>query len=893
MKPQTATPSQQSDVTFSYGVNVANANNLQPVAVGEADLYDWVVQHTTHVSRLHPNVHSQADFWALEGALRKRIKVRGPYIVPALFSGTHRALAEATHVTTAMIDLDTGNLSALEVRERVAGDLALIYNTPSSLPEDLRWRVVLPLARPVPVALYPQLVTAYCTARGFADHDSSSERAVQAMMLPVLFDDFAPHIEVLPGTRVDLMAFGVAQPVSAPPLRPTAPLGDDESARLFENYQPPAGYSLDTLRELISRTLADERGWWRTVGMAIHHETGGSPEGFALWDAWSQTCPEKYDAAVCAREWEAFRVAKPDRAPVTVRSIKHRLPDERARASVKMRKDLEADILLADESALRGSLAKRIRDNPVVLDPSDYAALATTIRNRLRDLAKGAVKAGLPASAVPPVSDVRDWITPNSAKRKAREREAARHKAAPRAADDGDGWLADWVYLQNGNWFFNTRTGEQMNRDAFNATHTRFMDRDDRGRPRFQAAEYALSLAPVPLRTVYDRIYLPGAPLFCVNPVSGRECVNTWRSNASPEPVPEFAWTADDEAVVRMWEGHLDLLLKPSDRTIVLDFLAWVTQHPGDRVLWAPLIQGPHGAGKSALAELMRAVLGPTNVGSVRPTDMQSQFSSWSAGALLKTVEEVHFAAAGAASWAIVNNIKPYITNPVITVRQMRADPYDMPNTASYLLFTNHVNALPLESGERRYCPIMTRARSKADVALITARDRDYFVRLFDSLRTHAGVLREWLLQHPISPSFPAKGNAPITDALEIMRLASAPDADIAIADLVNRLGEPALMSSRVVTDMLRREGIDARTTHVARVLRECGYELWCGGNIRGQLRVGMERHTVWARSNVLTPAQSTVRAVRATIEAQMQAVLFADPGAGQEDEDEDDDPGF
>ena len=65
------------------------------------------------------------------------------------------------------------------------------------------------------------------------------------------------------------------------------------------------GSDLDELREALSHIASDDYDTWLRVGMAIHHETGGSGEGRALWDAWSQQS-SKYRAKDQARTWASI-----------------------------------------------------------------------------------------------------------------------------------------------------------------------------------------------------------------------------------------------------------------------------------------------------------------------------------------------------------------------------------------------------------------------------------------------------------------------------------------------------------------------------------------------------------------------------------------------------------
>ena len=73
---------------------------------------------------------------------------------------------------------------------------------------------------------------------------------------------------------------------------------------------PPIGLSLERLREALD-VLPDDLPYegsesWLSVGMALHHETGGSDLGFELWDEWSQRSP-KYTTTEYGRfKWDSF-----------------------------------------------------------------------------------------------------------------------------------------------------------------------------------------------------------------------------------------------------------------------------------------------------------------------------------------------------------------------------------------------------------------------------------------------------------------------------------------------------------------------------------------------------------------------------------------------------------
>lgn len=84
----------------------------------------------------------------------------------------------------------------------------------------------------------------------------------------------------------------------------------------------PMGLSLDEMREALGylpleEWCEDRDGWYR-AGMAIHHETGGSAEGFDLWCEWSRQS-KKFEERDARNVWRSFRGKSYN--PVTFRRI--------------------------------------------------------------------------------------------------------------------------------------------------------------------------------------------------------------------------------------------------------------------------------------------------------------------------------------------------------------------------------------------------------------------------------------------------------------------------------------------------------------------------------------------------------------------------------------------
>lgn len=67
----------------------------------------------------------------------------------------------------------------------------------------------------------------------------------------------------------------------------------------------------EELRELLRRIDPDiEYPEWIKVGMALHHESGGSDEGLALWDDWSSEGTKYDQQAKVPKRWKSFSSQK-------------------------------------------------------------------------------------------------------------------------------------------------------------------------------------------------------------------------------------------------------------------------------------------------------------------------------------------------------------------------------------------------------------------------------------------------------------------------------------------------------------------------------------------------------------------------------------------------------
>jgi len=128
------------------------------------------------------NAHSKDRAWAFVG-------------FPTMPHERVRKGHRPTEMLLLVNDLDHGNMSADEVQASVmdffgADTVATIYSTSSSKPEAKRWRVVVPLAAPIPVAEWRRL------QHGFAEAMLAAGVQVDASMTKPTQISFGPNVPV-------------------------------------------------------------------------------------------------------------------------------------------------------------------------------------------------------------------------------------------------------------------------------------------------------------------------------------------------------------------------------------------------------------------------------------------------------------------------------------------------------------------------------------------------------------------------------------------------------------------------------------------------------------------------------------------------------------------------
>lgn len=204
---------------------------------------------------------------------------------------------------------------------------------------------------------------------------------------------------------------------------------------------------------------------------------------------------------------------------------------------------------------------------------------------------------------------------------------------------------------------------------------------------------------------------------------------------------------------------HMNYLIPDQrEREILLDWLAWLVQHPDQKIMFAVLIVGYEGTGKSWLGYMLRKLFGDSNVAMVENEDpIGDTFNGWTENKRLGFIHEL----APDPKIDLVSRVKGIITESHIWVNEKYIKRHRSENQCHLLAVTNHETSVRMLRSNRRWFVI----RAADDPMHIGAEGEPtpecsaYYKRLFDAIGPNndltptAEVRRilRWLQQRDVS----------------------------------------------------------------------------------------------------------------------------------------------
>ncbi len=414
-------------------------------------------------------------------------------------------------------------------------------------------------------------------------------------------------------------------------------------------------------------------------------------------------------------------------------------------------------------------------------------------------------------------------------------------------------WLEPWVFAETNNVFINKHTMTALVPHAFNNAHAQFTTRFG-----CTPEQFATALRPVP--SVAGVMYYPdmhgemeGSSWKAVRGVEGPEFFTynggVYLNTFDPKTLPELP-----EKITRKGKAAVEVVLNyfrtqfddPDEYRHAMDWLAWVINNPTKRMKYALVVLGGQGSGKSIVKKFMQYMLGRVNVGTVNNQVIHKSFTGWQAGSILKVIEEI---SVSGHRYDVINALKEPISNETLFIERKGSDGQEEVNTASWMMYTNDIAALPINSGDRRFLIVRSVFRTKADVEAFNAENPTFFKDFEKAFTNYAGEIRLWFKDWQYSDDFDNGGHAPLTLSTEDMVDTAQDDFTVMVQDAVES-GDVVGVTDELIHSYYLLSYIPRHVCpsmrHIASRLADLGYVKL--GSKRVQVTVNGNRGTIYAR---------------------------------------------
>lgn len=564
---------------------------------------------------------------------------------------------------------------------------------------------------------------------------------------------------------------------------------------------------LQMLNKLDASMHHDE---WVQIGMALHN--WDEVEGLKLWEEWSKK-GDNYEEGATQYKWKSFKHVS---TGVTLGSLFYK-----AKEADYQERENELDVLLRDILTIKEQkkiwldIPKRVKK--LVLTDFDRERVISTLQTRLKDL----------TNVKPKKKNIIETFFNDN-------QNVSLNVIKPL-------WCEEWVYVLTHDAYVHIDSLRVYKQAAFNLEVGASIPLLESGGKQ-TASKFVSDNSFV---GVVDEIgYMPQVFENIIKR-DGKLVLNSFKHRSMPECAVEY--TKDGLEAVNRVKTHIKRIFKHKEHEeMFLMWLAHQVQYPGVKIFWAPILQGAQGVGKSFFGELLRKVLGETNVNLIPPKIVIEKQNGWATGVCVNVLEELRIS--GHNRHEAVNELKPLITDSKINIREMYKAPFNTYNTTNYICFTNFKDAIPVDLSDRRWWVIFVDKTTEE----ITLNDNDYFTNLFNGVREYAEQVKKWLMSVDISEEFKHLKKAPMTVYKEIM--VRTEEANIEglyeVSELIKRGGRyynADVISSADLFDDLAVEHLNLTLNTRKRnsVLKHLGYMQI------GRIKIDNYPRRIWAKFEI------------------------------------------
>lgn len=512
---------------------------------------------------------------------------------------------------------------------------------------------------------------------------------------------------------------------------------DDEEDGLAQIVAEAEEVAEDEIREQLSyiNPCDLEYDGWLEIMTATKVACAGQEYGRIVFKEWSSQSP-KHDEHTTDYKWASFSIS----GGITQNTFFY-LTNQGKRVAVAARSREAIDnmverIKIADIETLESLVLPDIRKG--AWDVVRKEQLAKCVQSRFKELTGATVK----------LPDVREMVAPVV--------------AFGEFTDDmpKPEWCEPWVYVGTHGEFFHLDVDRHLSNDTFNMEFTKLVPVTGDNGQKASASRFVMNHGFI---EVADRLeYLPTDTDRLVD-LKGVTVFNSFDVRSLPKF--DTKMTPEGLEAVKVIQDHIKMLCNDSvkDSKILEQWFAHQIQRKGIKILWCPLICSIEGTGKGLMEELLRRLLGSSNIRVVQPEQVKSNFkASWAVGSCVNILNELKVA--GSNRHEVANSLKPMISDPSIRVEDKNVKSFEARNTANYLAYTNYLDAIPLTETSRRWWPVRMNLDNLNDIGSALGLSKDaYFDRLTGAIRNHWGQVGLWLSEYEISDEFTALKQAPET----------------------------------------------------------------------------------------------------------------------------------
>lgn len=200
----------------------------------------------------------------------------------------------------------------------------------------------------------------------------------------------------------------------------------------------------------------------------------------------------------------------------------------------------------------------------------------------------------------------------------------------------------------------------------------------------------------------------------------------------------------------------------PEERKWMIQWFAYPLQNLGAKMATSLIVIGQQGIGKSLLANVVSKIYGPANSVMITREQLDSTFNSIYSAKQFVVVDEMSKNSRRDVALASSNKLKTLVTELRLLVNRKGQPEFEIENHMNIVMTSNHVDALFMEDGDRRF----------AVIEFSPIIDRRYDHGYWDSFAKwcddNLGVIYDFLLTYDIS-DFAPYGRAPETEAKKSM----------------------------------------------------------------------------------------------------------------------------